>query len=43
VLIPCHRVIAKDGALTGYRWGLDRKRDLLAREQPPGPLFPEPR
>lgn len=31
-LIPCHRVVARDGALTGYRWGLDAKRRLLAGE-----------
>jgi len=31
VLIPCHRVISR-GKLTGYRWGLDRKRELLAWE-----------
>lgn len=31
-LIPCHRVIRETGALGGYRWGLDRKRTMLARE-----------
>jgi AraC family transcriptional regulator of adaptative response/methylated-DNA-[protein]-cysteine methyltransferase len=31
-LIPCHRAIAADGSLTGYRWGLARKANLLARE-----------
>ena len=31
VLIPCHRVVSK-GKLTGYRWGLERKRNLLAWE-----------
>lgn len=30
--VPCHRVIGSDGGLTGYRWGVPRKRDLLARE-----------
>ena len=31
--VPCHRVVGSDGALTGYRWGVPRKRALLQREQ----------
>lgn len=34
VAIPCHRVVRTDGSLAGYRWGIDRKRELLAREAP---------
>ena len=30
--VPCHRVIGKNGTLTGYRWGLDRKRQILQNE-----------
>lgn len=32
VIVPCHRIVGKNGSLTGYRWGVERKAALLQRE-----------
>ena len=36
IIVPCHRVIGSSGALVGYGWGVDRKKQLLALEQRTG-------
>jgi len=33
ILVPCHRVLKKNGSISGYRWSVRRKRTLLEREQ----------
>jgi AraC family transcriptional regulator of adaptative response/methylated-DNA-[protein]-cysteine methyltransferase len=32
IVVPCHRIVKKDGSISGYRWGVRRKRELLERE-----------
>lgn len=36
IAVPCHRVVKKDGSISGYRWGVARKRTLIARERKAG-------
>ncbi|TAN13521.1 MAG: methylated-DNA--[protein]-cysteine S-methyltransferase [Burkholderiaceae bacterium] len=43
LIVPCHRVIASNGDLKGYAWGLHRKRWLLAHEKALGPKEEAPR
>lgn len=45
IIIPCHRVVGKNGSLTGYRWGTDRKRALQEMESKTNPRgrMPAPR
>ena len=41
IVVPCHRVIRGDGGLAGYRWGMSRKQQLLAREAGSGKSRPK--
>lgn len=38
LIVPCHRIVREDGSLGGWRWGVDRKRELLAGEQRGGQI-----
>lgn len=42
IIVPCHRVIASNGDLKGYAWGLNRKRWLLEHEEAIPPRYAEP-
>jgi len=41
ILVPCHRVVGASGSLTGYRWGVERKRQLLQAEKASFQALPE--
>lgn len=43
LLVPCHRVVGADGSLSGYRWGLARKAELLRQERQAAPADSTPR
>ena len=44
IIVPCHRVVGSDGTLTGYAYGIERKKYLLALEsKSPVSLLPQPR